>query len=77
MKTTKERLLSAINTVFPLNDYTETDIIYSQKYNITPAAMVYILLQLAKDFNFTINDKFVDSLEMCTFKRLEEILEGE
>ena len=72
---TKKILLSAINTVITLDNYKPTDCIFSQKYAISPTAMVYILLQLSKDFNFTINDAFVDALEMCTFAQLEQLLE--
>jgi hypothetical protein len=57
-----------------LEDYAPDDIIYSQKYGISPVAMVYILKQLSKDFDFKITDDFVDALEMCTFGRLEELL---
>ena len=72
---TKERLLSCINTVMPMDSYLGDDCIFSQKYAISPVTMVYILKQLAKDFRFTINDDFVDSLEMCTFSQLENLLE--
>jgi hypothetical protein len=72
---TKARILSAINTVAELNDYTADDCIYSQKYNLPSVAWSYILIQLAKDFNFAITDDFVDALEMCTFERLELLLE--
>ena len=37
--------------------------------------MVYILLQLSKDFHFAITKDFVDLLEMCTFAKLEQMLE--
>ena len=72
---TKDRLLTAINTVITLETYSPADIIYSEKYNISPTDMVYILLKLEKDFNFKITDDFVDAMEMCTFARLEELLE--
>jgi len=75
MLDTKERLLSAINFVLPLKDYNETDYVLSEKYGISAVAMVYILQKLMADFHFTINDDFVDALEMCTFGRLEELLE--
>lgn len=71
----KERLLSAINTVVHLEDYRGSDCIYSQKYHFFPVAMAYILKRLAADFQFTITDDFVDALEMCTFERLEALLE--
>ena len=71
----KERLLSAINTVLPMDNYNEADYVLSEKYRISAVAMVYILQKLSADFNFTINDDFVDALEMCTFGRLEELLE--
>ena len=73
--TTKERLLNAINKVLPLNDYNSTDCIFSGTYNMSATAMVYILLELQKDFNFKINDDFVDAMEMCTFAQFEELLE--
>ena len=69
------KLLASINTVVPLKEYAPDDIIFSQKYGISPVAMVYILKQLEKDFDFTITDDFVDALEMCTFARLESLLE--
>jgi len=75
MQGTKERLLSTINSVLPLVDYNESDYILSEKYRISAVAMVYILQKLSAEFNFTINDDFVDALEMCTFSRLEELLE--
>ncbi|MCL2189117.1 MAG: hypothetical protein FWC16_09385 [Defluviitaleaceae bacterium] len=71
----KKRLLCAINNVVLLNNYEEADCIFSQKYNISPTDMVYILKQLEKDFNFKITDDFIDSLEMCTFAQLEKLLE--
>ena len=75
MPNIKERLLTAINTVLPLDDYNEADYILSEKYRISAVAMVYILQKLSAEFQFTINDDFVDALEMCTFGRLEELLE--
>ena len=74
-KSTKERLLSFINTVVSMDSYVDDDCIFSQKYSIPPVAMVYILKQLSKDFNFKITDDFVDALEMCTFAKLESLLE--
>jgi len=75
MNTTKERLLTSINTVVSLDDYKAEVCIFSQEYNIPPVAMVYILKQLSKDFQFAITDDFVDALEMCTFSQLEALLE--
>ena len=78
IQTTKDRLLAAIKTVILLEDYSGADCIFSQKYDISPVAMVYILKQLASDFNFTITDDFVDfvdSLENITFAQLETLLE--
>ena len=72
---TKERLLSAINKVQPLSNYNGEDIIYSQKYGFSATAMVYIVLELAKDFQFGITDDFVDAMESCTFAQLESLLE--
>ena len=74
-KTTKERLLSVIKTVVKIDDYQKEDYIFSSKYSINAINMVYILLRLEKEFNFVIDDDFVDSLELCTFYRLESILE--
>ena len=71
----KERLLNTVNKVVQLNDYEPQDCIFSQKYNIPPVAMVYILQKLAEDFNFAIIDDFVDALEMCSFAQLEALLE--
>ncbi len=71
---TKERLLTAINTVLPLNDYNSNDCIFSDKYPMSAVDMVYILKRLALEFRFTIDDAFVDALEMCTFQQLESIL---
>ena len=73
--TTRERLMTAINTVSKLEGYNGGDCIFSTKYAISPVGMVYILLHLAKEFNFTISDGFVDQLEMCTFSQLESLLE--
>jgi hypothetical protein len=74
MATIKERLLSAINTVIYLESYNDEDYVFSGRYNISPMAMVYILQKLAIDFQFSITDEFVDSLDKCTFARLEELL---
>ena len=71
----KAQLLSTINTVVKLNDYDISDCIFSQKYAISPVAIVYILQQLSKDFNFNITEDFIDALEMCTFAQLEQLLE--
>jgi len=73
--TTKGRLLDSIRKVILLDDYDRDDCIFSQKYSIPAVIMVYILKQLESDFCFTITDDFVDALEMCTFARLEELLE--
>ena len=72
---TKDRLLTAINTVIPLINYEKSDCIFSQKYGIVPVAMVYILKKLAEEFQFTITDDFVDALENCTFAQLGTLLE--
>ena len=72
---TKEKLLATINTVVPLNDYDPTHHIFSQQYGISATDMVYILLQLSKDFNFTITEPFIDALENCTFAKLEQLLD--
>jgi hypothetical protein len=37
--------------------------------------MVYILLRLSKDFNFKIDDAFVDAMENATLSQLEALLE--
>ena len=73
--TTKERIIAIINKVQPLNNYNSEDIIYIQKYGFSATAMVYILLELQKEFNFTITDDFVDAMENCTFAQLEILLE--
>ena len=75
MLSTKERLLSAINTVLRLDDYENSDCIFSIKYSISSTDMVYILKKLSQDFNFSINDDFVDAMEMCTFEQFESLLE--
>ena len=72
---TKNRLLATINKVTPLSDYTPDGIIFSEKYGISSTNMVYILKKLEKDFNFTVNDAFVDAMEMCTFSNFEMLLE--
>ena len=72
---TKERLLTAINTIIPLTNYDENDCIFSQKYGIVPVVMAYILKQLAQDFRFNLTSDFVDLLENCTFIQLEALLE--
>jgi len=72
---TKERILSAINTVVDLDNYDPSDCIFSQKYNIVPVNMAYILIKLSEDFKFDITDDFVDALENCSFSQLEALLE--
>ena len=71
----KNKLLDSVNIVFKLTEYNKEDCIFSQKYNIPPIVIIYILLQLSKDFQFKITDDFVDALEMCTFGQLETLLE--
>ena len=72
---TKKRLISAINNATKLESYEGGDCIFSKKYAITPVNMVYILMNLAKEFKFAINDDFVDAMENCTFTKLESLLE--
>jgi len=72
---TKERILTAINSIAQLNDYVGSDCMFSQKYLLPAVAWGYILKQLAEDFSFAITDDFVDALEMCTFAQLEALLE--
>ena len=69
----KEEILNGINAIMRLDDYNRDDCIYSQKYGIPPAGIVYVLLHLSKAYGFQINDGFVDELEMCTFGKLEEL----
>ena len=75
--TTKERIIAAINAIMwtDIKDYDGDDSIYSQKYRFSPVDIVYLLFRLEKDFGFSIDEDFVDSLEMCTFARLETLLE--
>ena len=73
--TTKQRLLTTINTVLPMKDYNAEDHIFSQSYGITATDMVYILQALAREFSFTIGDDFVDAMEMATFAQFEALLE--
>ena len=72
--TIKEKLLNVIDRIVPLDDYGEGDCIFSIKYSIPSAAVVYILLELSKDFGIAISDELVDALEMCTFGQLEEMV---
>jgi len=72
---TKERLLAAINTVVFLEDYDINDCFFSLKYPINSTSMVYILLQLMQDFNFKLDDAFVDAMENATFSQWEALLE--
>ena len=37
--------------------------------------MIYILQKLSTDFNFTLDDDFIDAMEMCTFAQFEALLE--
>ena len=74
-KSTKARLLAAINTVRPLDNYEPEDHLFSEKHGIIAVDMIYILKQLAVDFQFAIDDDFVDAMEMCTFGKFEELLE--
>jgi len=71
---TKDRLLSAINTVVPLSDYKADDYLFSGKYPLSASDMVYVLLHLAKDFCFTINDDFIAAMENTTFSQFEALL---
>ena len=73
---TKSKLLAVIHSVTPLTDYHPTDSIFSQQYSISSTDMVYILLQLSKDFQFPITEALIDSLENCTFAQLEALSEG-
>ena len=72
--TTKQRLLTTINTVLPMKDYSANDHIFSQAYGVTATDMVYILQALSREFKFTINDEFVDALEVATFTQFETLL---
>jgi hypothetical protein len=70
----KERLLAAINTVVPIEGYDDNDYLFGEKHSISPVDMVYILIQLGKEFNFDICDDYVDKLENATFADMEELL---
>ena len=74
---TKERIIAAINATIQthIKDYEGDDCIFSQKYRFSPVDIVYLLFRLEKDFNFSLDEDFVDSLEMCTFARLDTLLE--
>ena len=70
----KARIIAALSAVSSLEDYTDSDCIFSQKYAISPSDMIYVLKRLSEDFGFYITDEFVDALELCTFGQLEDIL---
>ena len=72
--TTKERVLSAINTVVPMGDYGHSDSLFGAEHPISSVDMVYILMQLSKDFRFEICDDFVDAMEGITYSQFEELL---
>jgi len=55
-------------------DYKADDYLFSGKYPLSATDMVYLLLQLAKDFNFTINDDFIAAMENATFSQFEDLL---
>ena len=72
--TTKERVLSAINKVVTLSDYDPNTKLFSGEYKIASVDMVYILMQLSKDFCFEISVDLVDAMENITFAQFEELL---
>ena len=74
-KCTKGRLIKGINTVVNISGYDDNDYLFSVQYGISSTDMVYILLQLSKDFNFKITDDFIDAMEACTFAQFENLLE--
>ena len=74
LTTTKERILSAINTVVPMGDYDPSDSLFGVEHPISSVDMVYILMQLSKDFRFEICDDFVDEMEGITYSQFEELL---
>ena len=42
-KSTKERLLTSINTVIECNAYDVDDVIFSQKYGFAPVVMILVV----------------------------------
>ena len=71
----KELILTVVNSVVCLKEYNVNDSVFSQKYCISPVAMVYIITRFADELRFRITDELVDSLEMCTFGDIEQMLE--
>ena len=72
--TAKETILNTINAVIPVNDYNGADYVFSGKYGITATDMIYIMQILSESCNIEINEALIDSLENCTFARLEELV---
>ena len=75
MKITKEQLLASISKVVALKDYTSEDTLFSAKYGLQSSDWVYIVKQLAMDYNFTITDDFIDAMGGATFADLELLVE--
>lgn len=71
----KPILLSEMNTIVDLKDYNKDDYIFSEKYPFSATAMIYVLQGMSKKLNFTLDEEFIDEMNMCTFGKLEELFE--
>lgn len=70
----KERLHSIICEVKPINSYSGQDSIFSLKYDLSPCDIIYILSKIEEEFNFKLDEYFIDSLEDSSFTNIENLI---
>lgn len=70
----KERLIRIINEIKPITNYTRQDSIFSLKYDLSPCDVIYILFKIEKEFNFKLDEDFIDSLEDSRFINIENLI---
>jgi len=67
---TREKLALIVQDVAHIHIEDDDTSLFDSQYDLSAELMVYILLKASEEFDFELNDKFVDSLAKYSFNNL-------
>jgi len=70
----EEKLLQVIHNITNISITDKDSSLFGFQYYLSAEKIVYILLALRKEFEFEIDNDFVDGLNDCSFKHLFEAI---
>ncbi|WMC93049.1 hypothetical protein [Kineothrix sp. MB12-C1] len=73
-KTIIHQLKDVIYNLLQITISDENTNLFSNKIDISPVNMVYLLLEMEKEFSITINDQFFDELPCITINHLADAI---